>query len=694
MEEPKSLESLFKEKIFRIPDYQRGYAWQREQLKDFWEDLINLSDNRSHYTGVLTLKEISAKDIDESDKEYWLVEDHSYKIYHIVDGQQRLTTFILFLQAFVDSIRALPENQGKADEEIYITESLNVAVVQSKYLFKVKPTGDQFRTYKFGYTVDNPSYNFLRYKILNEIGSGSVQDTFYTLNLINAKHYFTEQFSELHEQAGLLGLQDIYKKLTKRFLFNEYIIKDEFDVFVAFETMNNRGKKLSDLELLKNRLIYLTTLYTDQELDAAERRSLRDTINDAWKEVYHQLGRNPRKPLNDDDFLKAHWTMYFKYSRQTGRDYIRFLLDEQFTQQKVHTKVERDVALEIPEEQRTDSDFDDTDNDNIDAIEEMTTGSSAQLQPTEIRDFVNSLKESAVHWFNSYYPYLAESISDKERQWLDRLNRLGMVYFRPLVMSILKNVKSEAERIHIFKRIERFIFIVFRLTAARANYRSSEFYNAARELDRGETELTTIEEQLEERLSFTFNQDGTLRKDDFYNLLYKKFLNGSGYYGWPGLRYFLYEYEVSLLSESRQKKVDWSDLLKTPKDKISIEHIYPQTETKEWLQVFEGIVSENRLYYNATLGNLLLLSAAINASLQNDSFAEKKRAKYNSANQKIRNGYADGSHSEIELSQQASWGPDEILARGLKLLSFMEVRWDFKFQNEEKEELLFLGFEK
>jgi uncharacterized protein with ParB-like and HNH nuclease domain len=40
MDEPKSLDSLFKEKIFRIPDYQRGYAWQKGQLKDFWEDLI------------------------------------------------------------------------------------------------------------------------------------------------------------------------------------------------------------------------------------------------------------------------------------------------------------------------------------------------------------------------------------------------------------------------------------------------------------------------------------------------------------------------------------------------------------------------------------------------------------------------------------------------------------------------------
>ena len=90
--------------------------------------------------------------------------------------------------------------------------------------------------------------------------------------------------------------------ITKKFLFNEYIIKYEFDVFVAFETMNNRGKKLSDLELLKNRLIYLSTLYTDDELDRAGRTSLRDSINDAWKEVYRQLGHNKLKPLNDDDF--------------------------------------------------------------------------------------------------------------------------------------------------------------------------------------------------------------------------------------------------------------------------------------------------------------------------------------------------------------------------------------------------------
>lgn len=267
MEEPKSLDSLFKEKIFRIPDYQRGYAWQVAQLKDFWEDLINLSDNRAHYTGVLTLNEVQKNTVRKDDKEFWLVEDHSYRLYHIVDGQQRLTTFIIFLQAFVDFVLALPVNQGKQPEDVYITDSLNISAILEKYLYKVKPTGDQYRTYKFGYTEDNPSYEYLRYRILNEDGAGSIDETFYTLNLKNAKIYFTEQFAALYEQSGLDGLREVYKKLTRSFMFNEYVIRDAFDVFVAFETMNNRGKKLSDLELLKNRLIYLTTLYSNEELD-------------------------------------------------------------------------------------------------------------------------------------------------------------------------------------------------------------------------------------------------------------------------------------------------------------------------------------------------------------------------------------------------------------------------------------------
>ena len=692
MDEPKPLDSLFREKLFRVPDYQRGYAWGREQLEAFWEDLINLPDGRSHYTGVLTLNEIPSAKVQQDDKEFWLVDDHSYKLYHIVDGQQRLTTFTLFLQAFIELLRSLTENKDQADDAIYLTDTLSIAAVERKFLFEVKPAGEAFRTYKFGYTVDNPSYEYMRFRILGEDGGGTVFETFYTLNLSNGKRYFKERLRAWHKEEGISGLQGIYRTLTKRFLFNEYIIKDEFDVFVAFETMNNRGKTLSDLELLKNRLIYLTTLYTDAELDPAERRDLRNSINEAWKEVYFQLGRDKSKPLNDDDFLRAHWMMYFKFSRQTGRDYIKFLLEEQFTPQRVHRKIVQPVELEEAEEQTSDVDLEADDENGLDEVESGEPKMVPELRPDEIRDYVKSLKSSSVHWFRTFCPEKVDDLTPKEIEWIQRLNRLGMAYFRPLLMAILKNCDDPGQRIGTFEEIERFVFVVFRLTQTRSNYRSSEFSNAVRAIDRGDMDLAELTKRLRNGMSFTVTDEGHFASDDFYLLLQKKFENGRGYYDWPGLRYFLYEYELELLSGACQTKVHWDDLLKTPKDRISIEHIFPQSETVEWKQAFNSIREEERDAYRNSLGNLLLLSSAINSSLQNDAFAEKKKPKCNRDGSKLRNGYADGSHSEIEVSRCEDWGPDEIRDRGIRLIRFMEIRWDICFANDQvREKMLFIG---
>ncbi len=693
MDEPKPLDSLFKEKLFRIPDYQRGYAWGRDQLDAFWADLINLPENRSHYTGVLTLKEIPSTDINKEDKEFWLVEDHSYKVYHIVDGQQRLTTFTLFLQAFIEFLRDLPENVNREDDAIFLTDTLSVGDIEGRFLFENKPAGESFRTYKFGYTVDNPSYEYMRYRVLGEEGAGTVSETFYTLNLSNGKEYFLKQLQDLHKKEGVQGLHDTYRKLTKQFLCNEYIIKDEFDVFVAFETMNNRGKTLSDLELLKNRLIYLTTLYTEDELDAAERKDLRHLINDAWKEVYFQLGRNKSKPLNDDDFLRAHWMMYFKFSRQTGRDYIKFLLEEQFTPQRVQRKTFRPVELEETEEQSSDTDLDADEENGLDETDNSLSINVAELQPSEIRDYVMSLKTSSAHWFNTFYPDIAGDIGSDEIQWIQRLNRLGMAYFRPLLMAILKNNEDSDELVGAIREIERFVFIVFRLTQSRSSYASSEFSNVVRAIDRGEMDLAQLKYRLQERMRFTFKAEGYyFAHEDFCLLLRKKFEVGQGYYAWTGLRYFLFEYELEKLSGAVQKKFDWDDLHKTPHDHISIEHIYPQTDTEAWEQAFQGISPSARTAYCNSLGNLLLLSLSINKSLQNDSFAKKKNPRFDRDGNILRNGYADGSHSEIEVSQHQHWGPDEIRERGLDLIRFMEKRWNIRFVDDEvREMLLFLG---
>ena len=56
--ELQNLATIFNNRVFRIPDYQRGYAWAEPQLNDFWDDLDRLDARRTHYTGQLTLEKV------------------------------------------------------------------------------------------------------------------------------------------------------------------------------------------------------------------------------------------------------------------------------------------------------------------------------------------------------------------------------------------------------------------------------------------------------------------------------------------------------------------------------------------------------------------------------------------------------------------------------------------------------------
>lgn len=99
-----NLTSIFKERLLRIPDYQRGYAWTENQLKDFWEDLLQLQSDRVHYTGVITLESVPEKIWSKWEDDQWIIEDLGYKPFYIVDGQQRLTTSMILIQAIIESL--------------------------------------------------------------------------------------------------------------------------------------------------------------------------------------------------------------------------------------------------------------------------------------------------------------------------------------------------------------------------------------------------------------------------------------------------------------------------------------------------------------------------------------------------------------------------------------------------------------
>ena len=565
------LSLLFQNRLFRIPDYQRGYAWQQSQLADFWDDLINLKQDRYHYTGLLSLKSLGRKETKDWGSDLWMV-DKGFKACHIVDGQQRLTTFVILLNEIICFVRELDENKGKKDDEIVLGYDTLKDVV-AKYIYQSRPPMNQITTYLFGYEVDNPSADYLRYKIFGEPYSGTVNETYYTKNLKFAKSFFRENLTALYENEGIEGINNLYLKLTLKLMFNIHEIDDDYDVFVAFETMNNRGKKLTNLELLKNRLIYLTTLYSDEKFDEMEKSHLRKQINDAWKEVYFQLGRNENVPLSDDDFLRAHWTIYFAYSRRKGDDYIRFLLNK-FSAKNIFEK-KTILMSELPDGYVMDTDYEEE--DDVGDTETETIEVS-KLAPTEIADYVNSLKNMAKYWYDTFFPVQSENLTKEEQIWVDKLNRIGIGYFRPLVTVIISRRDfSPEERIESFEAIERFIFICFRLGNFNASFCSSDYYRASRSLYLNEMTLEDLVADIVE----TTDANIEYAIPNFVTKIEKHFSNDRGFYDWNSIHYFLYEYETSLAQKNNIDRIgSWEMFTKTEKDKVSIEHILPQTPSK------------------------------------------------------------------------------------------------------------------
>ncbi|MBE7435436.1 MAG: DUF262 domain-containing protein [Anaerolineales bacterium] len=684
MQQLTNIDTIFKKKIFRIPDYQRGYAWQKRQLTDFWEDLISLEDGRNHYTGVLSLEETPKEKWEQWESDRWIIENRGYTPYLVVDGQQRLTTCVILIQAILETAQNLSQNnfQNKDDFEIC---DMKISDIRKDFIF-IKRSNSIVRSYIFGYEKDNPSYEFLKTRIFNEESSSALnQETLYTHNLENAKAFFKENLIAIAEDQRLAALENIFQKVTRHLLFNEYILQNDVDVFVAFETMNNRGKKLSDLELLKNRLIYLTTLYRE---DIPEKAELRKRINDAWKEIYYQLGKNKLNPLNDDDFLRAHWIMFFKYSRNTGGDYINFLLDEQFSPKKVLERVPIFTGIQEVAEIRDEEDEAGLENDEL---EEAEMQAESKLKIQEVSDFAASIQKTSEHWYNSFNPLSITNWSTEEQNWVDRLNRIGISYFRPLVVSSFMNKEvTSGQRIDLFKAIERFIFIGFRLSQTRSNYRSSEFYNASRELYYGSKTTDEIINALNTRLAFAFNENGSFRINSFFDFIETKFKYGSGYYSWSGIRYFLYEYEQHLFNQSKNKtqKISWDQFI-TQKDMVTIEHILPQSPTdKCWRDNFGFFEKDQLNALTNSLGNLLALSQPKNSSLQNHCYSEKR------ANREVSHGYFNGSYSENRVAEQyQDWTFESIRERGLALLEFMEERWAIRLGDEyTKLRLLKLDF--
>lgn len=403
MSELKTLKSLFGERIYTIPDYQRGYIWDTQQLAEFWEDLLNIED-MPHYMGVLSIKE------------------NENNMFEVIDGQQRLTTCIILIETLIEF--AENNNFVMTNNKIIFSEyeSDSTENIKSKFLYENNIATNK-RKYKFKYICDEDSSLYFNHIILKEPDAPELQKTLYTNKLENAKLFFTERLKELYEKDNEDGIKNVYNKLVNKLKFNEFIIEKDFDINVAFESINNRGKRLSTLELLKNRLLFLTTLLSNNNKDINDTKS---AIVKAWAEIYKQLGKNKdNKELLDDDFLKTHWIFYWGYSRQKGNDFAEFLLKKQFVRKKVYETLKfSDLTTESD---YSESDDEDTNNSEI---------NPDNLTLSVINNYVKSLESFACYWVDSFFPKTASRYKDKEDivDLLDKFNRINAgAHFRPLI---------------------------------------------------------------------------------------------------------------------------------------------------------------------------------------------------------------------------------------------------------------------
>lgn len=644
--ELKSLSKIFSECIFRIPDYQRGYSWEQKHLKDFWNDIQQLPDGKNHYTGVLTLEPVASENYRRWEDDLWIINAKRYAPLYVVDGQQRLTTTIVLLQAILESI---PD-----DATLNYTTK---AEIRKKYIFESKDGGIS-RSYIFGYERDNPSYEYLKQSIFGEQSENhSISEvTIYTKNLSAAKVYFQEGLKGL----PLNKIEEIYTKLTQHLHFNIFYIEPDLDVFVTFETMNNRGKPLSHLELLKNRLIYLSTRF---EVEASERERLRKAVNESWKTVYHYLGKSPTRKLRDDTFLMTHFITYFgptlpkKKSSDDGPDYLydirRYIRNEDY----------KDHLL-----------------DNVFTPKRLSDEEN-RLTLEELYQFSQAIKSAVKAYYDVLEPGNSEW-SDQERVMLSQINRLTAYDLLLMAFSVMTSIEDIALRISCLAALERHGF----LSRIRPYFFSEIKVEALTvSLIAKEKEPTEVVRELEAV------SDRFVASSDFHDAL-RGIGKAGGYYTWGALRHFLYEYEQDLRRQSKTARelLDWEDYIKEDydTDHKTIEHIYPQRAVDPyWRQKFDKYTVSERNILRNSLGNLLPISHRKNSSLSNKGFDAKK----GSADNKI--GYRYGCLSEIQVSLEDCWDAKQILRRGLELLSFMEKRWRFSLGTPlEKMELLGLGF--
>ncbi len=253
-----------KNRRFEIPSYQRAYSWGKVQIDQFLEDLKNAESQ--YYLGHFLFE----------------TKDNTENTLLVIDGQQRLTTCIIFFSVLKKCLAM----RLAGGENIFI----NLQDIEDYYLRDLRKGTQKFATVR----DDN---NFFIDEIIDGKESHSQEPT------TTSKIRIREAKETIQKYLSIQSIADIERwyRLIEKATITEYIVKDKTQATQVFAFQNDRGKKLSNLEILK--AYFMLQIYlagVDKESIEENIRYLEEDISQIYKQIV-------RIKTNEDEVLNYYW---------------------------------------------------------------------------------------------------------------------------------------------------------------------------------------------------------------------------------------------------------------------------------------------------------------------------------------------------------------------------------------------------
>lgn len=220
-----------KNEQYVIPAYQRRYSWKRQQVEDLWDDLQVLEGNDSHLFGTIVC----------------LTSPHTAGInrLELVDGQQRLTTISILLHCLLARLQKESENSEAQELMGLLTAKALGGEAQAKI-----------------------QLDSLDAKQFRDHAAGEFAEVVPNVRL-------QEAFELLKERIGSLTLEEVgvvLYRLKNQAIIIRLDVSEAKDAFKLFETINNRGLRLSATDIIKNFLLGNAARFSAGSLDLARER--------------------------------------------------------------------------------------------------------------------------------------------------------------------------------------------------------------------------------------------------------------------------------------------------------------------------------------------------------------------------------------------------------------------------------------